>query len=407
MKRIFSLMFIMFIGLFALTGCGSKGTEVVFWNPFAGADGETFQVLVDGFNEEYKGEYYINSQTTANDGNAYYDKIKTSAQSGDGPDIAIMHIDQLPQYQKNDIIHAWTSDELAAMNIEASEFSQTTIDSATFDNQLYAVPLDTHPLVLWVNTDLLPVDEIPTNLEEVKALTEKGTEGSYTMAVPSNPYVLNRFLYTVFLQNDIDIVDESGTKVLYNTPKAASILQIMQDVSAADYTPAPGEDVSNMFKLGEVSTLFEGIWMKNAWDEAGLNTVAVPLTGLFGDTPANWASSHTFVKMNDEMTPEQTDAATSFIGYVEANAVEWAKAGQIPANEAARESDEFKSMEPQNTLAENMNDYKFYPSVETQDATWNAFESYANEVYLGQKTPQEALDAAQKDGEGAAAELVK
>lgn len=407
MKKIVSLAFVFSFLLLGLTGCGSKGIEVVFWNPFAGADGETFQVLVDGFNEEYKGEYFINSQTTANDGNAYYDKIKTSAQSGDGPDIAIMHIDQLPQYQKNDIIHPWTDEELTAMNIDKSNFSQTIIDSATFEDQLYAVPLDTHPLILWVNTDLLSVEDIPTNFDEVKTLTKQGTEGSYTMAVPSNPFVLNRLLYTIFLQNDIDIVDETGTKVLYNTPKASEILQIMQDVSAADYTPAPREDVSNMFKLGEVSTLFEGIWMKNAWDEAGLNTVGVPLTGLFGDIPANWASSHTFVKMNDEMTPEQTEVATTFIGYVEANAVEWAKAGQIPANKVARGTDEFKSMEPQNTLAENMDDYKFYPSVETQDATWNAFESYANEVYLGQKTPQDALDAAQKDGEGAAAELVK
>lgn len=406
MKKL-SVFLFLFIGLLGLTGCSAKGTEVVFWNPFAGADGETFQAMVDEFNDEYKGEYYIDSQTTANDGNAYYDKIKTSAQSGDGPDIAIMHIDQLPQYQANDIIYPWTDEEINAMNVDLNNFSENTIQSATFDSQLYAMPLDTHPLVLWVNTDIISKEDIPTNWEEVKALTKQGEEGAYTMAVPSNPYVLNRLLYTIFLQNDVPIVDETGTKVLYNTTEAEHILQVMQDAASADYTPTPGDDVSNMFKLGEVGTLFEGIWMKNAWDEAGLNTTAVPLTGLFGDTSANWASSHTFVKMNNEMTPEQTEVATTFIGYIEANATEWAAAGQIPANEAARETDEFKQLEPQYSLSQEMDDYKFYPSVETQDATWLPLEKYANEVYLGQKTPQEALDAAQKDGEGAAAELVK
>lgn len=407
MKRIFSLILMLGVGLVALSGCGSKGEEVVFWNPFAGADGETFQALVDGFNEENKGEFFINSQTTANDGNAYYDKIKTSAQSGDGPDIAIMHIDQLPQYQKNGIIYPWTDQELSAMNINTDEFSQSIVDSATIDQSLYAVPLDTHPLVLWVNTDLLPEDKIPTNYKQVVELAKQGKAGSYQFAVPNNPFIQNRLLYSVFLQNGIDIVDETGTKVLYNTPEAEEILQKMQDAAAADYTPTAGEDVVNMFKLGEVSTVFEGIWMKNAWAEAGLNTVAVPVSGLFGETPANWASSHTFVKMNNEMTPEKEAAVSAFIGYIEANAADWASAGQIPANENARSSEEFKAMEPQYSLSQSMDIYKFYPSVETQDTTWNAFEAYANEVYLGQKTPKEALDAAQKDGEGAAAELVK
>lgn len=406
MKKL-NIFLVLFIGLLGLAGCSAKGTEVVFWNPFAGADGETFQAMVDSFNEENEGVYYINSQTTANDGNAYYDKIKTSAQSGDGPDIAIMHIDQLPQYQKNNIIFPWSKEELATMNINQADFSQTIIDSATIDNELYAVPLDTHPIVLWVNTDMISESQIPTNWDEFKELAEQGKEGAYTVSAPNNPFVINRFLYTAFLQNDIEIVDETGTKVLYNTPKAAEILQTMQDMSAADYTPAPGEDVVNMFKLGEIGSTIEGIWMKNAWEEAGLNVVAVPLTGLFGDTPANWASSHTFVKMNDEMTPEQTEAATAFIGYIEDNATDWAAAGQIPANEEARETEEFKSLEPQYTLSQSMDDYKFYPSVESQDATWLPIETYANEVYLGQKTPQEALDAAQADGEGAAAELVK
>lgn len=407
MKRLSILLMLLTVGLIGLAGCSSKGTEVVFWNPFAGADGETFQAMVDSFNEEHKGEYYINAQTTANDGNAYYDKIKTSAQSGDGPDIAIMHIDQLQQYQKNEIIYSWSDAEVSSMNVDLSNFSSAIIDSSTIDDSLYAIPLDTHPIVLWVNTDMLDASQIPTNYEELIAYTEQGEEGNYTFAAPNNPFVMNRFLYSVFLQNDIEIVDETGTKVLYNTEQAEEILQMIQDISAADYTPVPGEDVVNMFKLGEIATTVEGIWMKNAWNDAGLNTVAVPLTGLFGDTPANWASSHTFVKMNDEMSPEQTEAATAFIGYIEANATDWAAAGQIPANEPARESEEFKSLEPQYTLAQNMDDYKFYPSVESQDTTWSALEAYANEVYLGQKTPAEALDAAQADGEGAAAELVK
>lgn len=406
MKK-FNILLVLCIGLLGLAGCSSKGTEVVFWNPFAGADGETFQAMVDSFNEEHKGEYFINAQTTANDGNAYYDKIKTASQSGDGPDIAIMHIDQLQQYQKNDIIYSWTDQELSDMNLELSSFSESIVNSATIEDSLYAIPLDTHPIVLWVNTDMIPEDQIPTNWTELKALTEKGVEGNYTFAAPQNPFIMNRLLYSIFLQNDIEIVDETGTKVLYNTKEAEQILQTIQDMSAADYTPTPGEDVVNMFKLGEMGSTVEGIWMKNAWEEAGMNVVAVPLTGLFGDTPANWASSHTFVKMNDEMSEEQTLAVTAFIDYIESNATDWAAAGQIPANETARESEEFKSLEPQFTLSQNMDAYKFYPSVESQDTTWTALEAYANEVYLGQKTPKEALDAAQAQGEGAAAELVK
>ncbi len=139
MKKLVVLLVV--FGL-VLAGCGGpKGEEIVFWNPFAGADGETFQSMVDGFNEEYAGQYYINSQTTANDGNAYYDKIKTAAQSGDEPDLAIMHIDEMPTYASNNVIVPWSQEELAAIGVAQDMYSEEIYNASVIDDELLGVNL--------------------------------------------------------------------------------------------------------------------------------------------------------------------------------------------------------------------------------------------------------------------------
>ncbi len=205
--------------LLTLSGCGQKGTEIIFWNPFAGADGEVFQELVDGFNQEYEGVYYLNSQTTANDGNAYYDKIATAAQTGDTPDVAIMHIDQMPTYANSGVIKPWTSEELGEIGIDASMYSEAIINSAHYQDTLYSIPLDIHPLVMWVNQDLINVDELPTTWEQLQAYASYEND-VYSVCLPGNPFVTNRLVYSAFLQNDVPIAssDQNFRKGYFSWP---------------------------------------------------------------------------------------------------------------------------------------------------------------------------------------------
>jgi multiple sugar transport system substrate-binding protein len=66
--------------------------SLAFWNGFTGGDGPFMRKLVDQFNSEHQNIKV--SMNTLQWGD-FYPKVPTAVQSGNGPDIAIMHIDQL------------------------------------------------------------------------------------------------------------------------------------------------------------------------------------------------------------------------------------------------------------------------------------------------------------------------
>jgi hypothetical protein len=71
-----------------------KGPKVTleFWNGFTGGDGPFIQKMVEQFSSEHK-----NVQVKMNiiEWADYYQKVPTAVASGKGPDVGIMHCDQL------------------------------------------------------------------------------------------------------------------------------------------------------------------------------------------------------------------------------------------------------------------------------------------------------------------------
>jgi multiple sugar transport system substrate-binding protein len=91
----------------------------------------------------------------------------------------------------------------------------------------------------------------------------------------------------------------------------------------------------------------------------------------------------------------KVEASQVFINWISQQSIEWARAGQIPARNSVRESQEFEDLPEQSAIAQEVPYLQFVPPVpgiaEIQPET---FEQAVNEAVLRQSDPQTALDEA-------------
>ena len=97
---------------------------------------------------------------------------------------------------------------------------------------------------------------------------------------------------------------------------------------------------------------------------------AVSFTGKATKVPqigtkyAVWGGSHQLAMPVKKSPDRCKDAAWGiFVKYILDNSINWAKAGQIPANNRVRNSAEFKAIEPQASIAPSVEAVFFPPSV--------------------------------------------
>src|SRR5215218_999072 len=138
----------------ALQGGGGGGKEyngpkvdLAFWNGFTGGDGPYMRQLVEEFSTQQKN---INVSMNAVEWEVYYQKVPAAVQSGKGPDLGIMHIDQLPTNAARGVILAM-DDVANELNLKKSDFAPVVWDAGEYDGKRYGIPLDIHPLGFYYN----------------------------------------------------------------------------------------------------------------------------------------------------------------------------------------------------------------------------------------------------------------
>lgn len=88
-------------------------------------------------------------------------------------------------------------------------------------------------------------------------------------------------------------------------------------------------------------------------------------------------------------------ASKVFITWISENSAEWAKAGQVPARESARETETFQDLEAQNVFAEQLPYVNYSPKLPGfDDIDRNALGTALNRALLLTREPKTALDEA-------------
>jgi multiple sugar transport system substrate-binding protein len=411
MKKIQSLVAIMLCMcmIFLLTACSSQKTTqtgpdgkvvVDFWNPFTGPDGKYMQKMVEEFNEKNKGKIEVKVQIFP--GAEYYDKLRTAVQSGQGPDVIIMHADQIPSMVRGKVVKdiGKLVDELG---FKGEDYIQSGWQAGEYKSKRYGIALDVHPLVLYYNKDLVKKYDlkVPTTYAELIENGKKATQdGNYGFAM-ATVWPAHLIFRTAMLQNGSELVSVDGTKSLVNSEVGLKAFDLINDLSvkyqiAPEKLPRDGH--INLFKQGKVAFMVDGIWMGQGFKEAGLNYGIAPMQTLFGATPAVWASSHQFAVTNKKDTNKEKAIAT-FIKYISDNSLDWAKAGQVVANKKVLASDEFKKLDDQVNAQKEIEYTKLAPQLDTWIDMWHpVVENNLSAALTGEKSPKDALDAAAKEG---------
>ena len=132
----------------------AQATEtVVWWDFLGGGDGVRMKQLIADFNKEMAGKVEIQA-TTLDWGVPFYSKVQTSTAVGEGPDVMTYHASRIPLAVSQNTLSEITADDMKAMGLSADSFAKATWDAVQVDGKQYAVPFDTHPIVLYYNKDL-------------------------------------------------------------------------------------------------------------------------------------------------------------------------------------------------------------------------------------------------------------
>jgi multiple sugar transport system substrate-binding protein len=374
--------------------------ELAFWNGFTGGDGPFMRELVEQFSAEHDN---INVSMNTIEWVKYYQNVPAAVRSGQGPDVGIMHSDQLGTNAARGVIIP-LDDVAQALGLKESDFAPLVWQAGIYNNQRFGIPLDMHPLGLYYNKAVmeeagLDPNSPPQTREDYEAalqeLKSNGVQGSWVSPFPFTGVLQWESL---LFQFGGSLYNEDLTQATFNSDAGVEALTWMVDLVKNGHSPKNvAQDAEYVaFQNGQNALHWNGIWQINAFKEVDDLEWGVAPVPQIGSEKGVWSGSHNFVIMNRTPPDEnKQQAARVFINWVSQRSIEWAKAGQIPARNSVRESQEFQNLQEQSTLAQQVDYVTFVPPVPgIGDVQPTTFDQAVNEAVLLKKEPKTALDEA-------------
>lgn len=355
-----------------LSGCGSPVTrglfgvappasKLTYWNLFTGGDGANMITMEKAYKKRHPD--ITLSATVLSWGTPYYTKLALATAGGAPPDVAIVHLSRLQTFVEAGLVSEFTSAELKSAGMPTSDFTHVAMRKATVGGAVHAIPLDTHPFVMFYNTDvcrkaglldghgnLKPIHG-PAELNRALQAARKVT-GHYggVVAITNDPSTNLRFFATLYYQLGGTFLADSGTRITIDDDKAVKALTFMRSLTKSGLMPQAVDDpgVTSLFSTGKAGFLFDGEWQIPTYEATPLKFNVVPVPHIYGPKPVAYADSHSFViPTNSAMDTERRSVAVQFIKSILNSSEIWAKGGHIPAWLPVRDSASFKAMKPQ------------------------------------------------------------
>ena len=356
MKKTLALVLSLAMLLAASTAMAA--VEIDYWSVFTGGDGATMQGMVDAFNASQDEVHVNHTPMTADD---LYQKIPMTVQTGSGvPDVAVVHIERIPNFVTNEMLYAYDMDLIKdAAGIVAENYNQAAWTASDIDGEHYGIPLDVHSYVTYINKDLF--DKYDLNefvadgyitFDEIRQIGDKARAAGYEGEIFNLGWMRAQML-GYYAQEGDGLLSQDGVHPSINNDSMKKAMETMKSLSEDGYTTVKNTDYSSKFYGGELLVWTEGIWMKAAVVDAGINFEMFPGVCYAPETCKSWTSSHNFVQFADEERTEEEDRAVAkFVNWMGENSLTWAKdAGQCPSHLSINNVAEFKDM-PQSFLAD-------------------------------------------------------
>ncbi|MDE5897256.1 MAG: extracellular solute-binding protein [Clostridia bacterium] len=356
-------LLMMIVMAFSFAACGTSDSDegetgglvsLKLWTPITGADLTVFNRMITRFNQSHEGEIHVDHQSDVRD--THYQNLKNNIPNN-GPDIAIIHSQLVKNYAENDYIVPIDSSFFTKETINPDDYQQNVMSTLkTSGGEVLGFPLDVHPIVLYYNKSIVGDNPLPTNFTELMQLAQKLTDTSKGIwGLPISTMWPTEFTYTTALyQAGGEEIDVETSMPKFNTDAGAKAAENLRDI-IFKYKVSPENLQTDadlgLFTTGKAAFHIQGCWNLTSFMEVfGDDLGVMSLSGMLTDnTDAAskyvMARSHCFTvaKTKRALSQRKKEAIVTFIKWMGENSAEWSSAGQIPAFNAARESDTFKN----------------------------------------------------------------
>lgn len=405
----------------ALAGCSSPvgaglfGSQLdpstlIFWNLFAGGDGARMQAMEAGYGKTY-GPGSLQATTFAW-GNPYYTKVTLATVGNKPPDVAVSHLTRAKPLREGDIIEDITDADLASVGLSPSDFATKPWKAQVTGGRTVAIPLDTHPFVLFFNSEvcrkagllgadgdlkeLQGLEDFEAALKAISAVT--GGTAITVANVGGETATPWRLFWTLYNQRQgaTPFISGGGTKLTVDEDLFVDTVTRIQSWvrkgwlnKGLDYATAQ----TYMF-TGKAGMYLQGEWeISTAQSVKGLHFGMTRIPTVY-DRPAAQADSHCFIIPRKKRTDEQRHQVMLFIKKMLEQSMTWAEGGHIPAYQPVARSTAYRDLSPQSNYS-SAADVAVYDDPTWYGGSGSTFENIVGaQLGLAQQlsvTPQTAL----------------
>jgi multiple sugar transport system substrate-binding protein len=288
-----------------VTGAPPDTADVIFWHLFGGGDGANMKTMVDTVQ---KSTGHSVEATLLSWGNPYYTKLALAASSQRPPDVGISHLSRLSLLAQAGLLEPIQDVGATAAGITPDKFTPAAWSKATVEGKTYAVPLDTHPFVMYYNadmakkagllnaagTDLKPLNGRQDFIDALKAMKSAGAKYGAVSSNTADPATNWRLFMTYYSGLAGPIVEDRGTRVTIDPAALEETFAFMQSLTGSLGLMPPAATsttAGTLFGGGQAGFLFDGVWQLPTYtgttlpNGQPLKFNIVPFPAILGNKP--------------------------------------------------------------------------------------------------------------------------
>jgi arabinogalactan oligomer/maltooligosaccharide transport system substrate-binding protein len=271
----------------ATTSTPPIGGNITIW-----LDNDTWaNALIEAFNRQYPDVKVAYQNVGSVDTRG---KVSLDGPAGIGPDVFIMAHDHMGNAMIDGICEPFPSDLAAKYKTFLLDASLAT---ATFDGDLYGVPVSTENIAFFYNKDLLGDTPVPTSFEEVQAFAQQWnvpSENKWALRWEVDNSYLNYFFLTAFGMHIFGTDMRDYKNPGWDSDAARQGVEFHKsfkpyfNVNVADATY---DATTGAFQRGEVPFTITGPWAIEDARKNGVNFGITKLPTIAGNQPRCFAGN--------------------------------------------------------------------------------------------------------------------
>jgi ABC-type glycerol-3-phosphate transport system substrate-binding protein len=302
--------------------------ELAYWGLWE--PDSVMQPIIDEFEAMYPNINILYSQQTfTNYESRLFTRLQQATSDNEpAPDIFRIHNTWVPKYYS--YLSPLPSTVMSAQEYSELFYPTAVEDFTSKDGNIYAIPWEIDGLMVYYNKQLLseagvqrPPEDWDSFFELAQKLTTKDSSGRITQSglaigtsrnIRHSAEILSFFL----IQEGVDVIDQTRTKVSLNTPKAQSVFETYTNFARGDtavWSPNLRTDLE-MFFAGELAMMIGPSWRAFDIIEAAptIEFDTAPLPQLKANEEKIYFSTYWGDAVSK--TAKNTDAAWAFIKFL-------------------------------------------------------------------------------------------